>query len=116
MLNIHTIDASGKKLGRVASEVAVLLMGKNLADFNRNEIPNVKVNIVNSSKAEISEKKKNEKIYNSYSGYPGGLKQRTMKNVIGRAGFSKLFEDAVYGMLPCNKLRDKMMKNLIITE
>ena len=57
----HTIDATGKKVGRVATTVAGLLMGKNLADFKRNAIPNVVVEITNVSKASISDKKMEQK-------------------------------------------------------
>ncbi|MDQ5969127.1 MAG: large subunit ribosomal protein, partial [Patescibacteria group bacterium] len=54
--------------------------------------------------------------YSRYSGYPGGLRQPTMEQVIAKKGYSELFREAVSGMLPKNKLRAKMMKNLIVTE
>lgn len=114
--NEHTIDAKGKKLGRIASEAAVLLMGKNDPNFQKNQVANNKVTITNASLASISEKKKGEKIYKSFSGYPGGLKERTMSRVIDKKGYSELFVKAIYGMLPANKLRAKMMKNLTVSE
>jgi large subunit ribosomal protein L13 len=110
----HTINAEGKSLGRVASEVAVLLMGKNTTKFARNVAPDVKVTIINANKVDVSVKKMNSKIYKNYSGYPGGLKESTMKKVVGDKGFQEIFRKAVYGMLPINKLRPVMIKNLTI--
>ena len=112
----HTIDAQGQSLGRVASRAASLLMGKNTTDFARNTSPKVKVTITNASKANISTKKMSDKLYKLYSGYPGGLKQSKMAKVVGDKGFKEVFRKAVYGMLPINKLRPIMIKNLIITE
>ncbi len=113
---IHTIDAKGKKLGRIATQAAVFLMGKDTPAYRRNEEPNVKVHIINTSKAALTEKKQDEKLYRRYSGYPGGLKTKSLKQVTHKKGFKQIFEDAIYGMLPTNKLRPRMMKNLIITE
>ena len=112
----HTIDAKGKKLGRVASEAATLLMGKDTPAFQRNEVPNNQVEIINVSKADVSEKKKEEVLYNSFSGFAGGLKQLTMKRVIEKQGMREIFWRAVYGMLPRNKLRAIMIKHLTISE
>jgi large subunit ribosomal protein L13 len=112
----YTIDAENKKVGRVATEAAVLLMGKNLTDYARNKIPKITVEIKNTSKVIIDDKKLTQKTYSRYSGYPGGLKQPTMEQVIAKKGYSELFKEAVSGMLPKNKLRSKMMNNLIITE
>ena len=112
----HVIDAQNKKIGRVATEAAVLLMGKNLLTFARNTVPDVKVEIKNTSKALIDEKKKLQKTYSRYSGYPGGLKKSTMAEIIAKKGYGQLFREAVSGMLPKNKLRQKMMNNLIVNE
>jgi large subunit ribosomal protein L13 len=114
--NTHSVDATDRTLGRVASEVAKLLMGKDSATFERNEVSKNKVNLINVSKAKIDPKKFRAKTYLSYSGYPGGLKERTMERVIEKKGYSEVFRKAVYGMLPINKLRDKMIKNLTISE
>ncbi len=116
MNNTHTVDATDRTLGRVSSEVAKLLMGKDSATFERNEVSKNKVTLINVSKAKIDPKKFREKIYLSYSGYPGGLKERTMERMIEKKGYSEVFKKAVYGMLPINKLRDKMIKNLTIVE
>jgi len=113
---IYTIDAEGRALGRVATEAAVLLMGKNLPSFARNIAPNVEVNINNASKIKTTPQKLEDKIYQRYSGYPGGRKERTMQQVIDKKGYEEIFKKAVRGMLPSNKLRPVMLKNLIITD
>jgi large subunit ribosomal protein L13 len=112
----YELDAQNKKLGRLASQAAVILMGKNRADFVRNAIPTLKLKIVNASKLSVTNKKLDEKIYKNYSGYPGGLRERTMKKVVADKGMKETLRIAIRGMLPKNKLRDQMMKNLIITE
>ena len=112
----HIIDAENKRIGRVATEAAVYLMGKNTPTFKRNAIPQVTVEIKNTSKALIDEKKRSQNTYSRYSGYPGGLRQPTMEQVITKHGYSELFKEAVKGMLPKNKLRSKMMNNLKISE
>lgn len=112
----HTIDAKNKKLGRVASQAAVLLMGKNTPEFAKNTVADVKVHITNASKLDINAKKIAEKEYASYSGYPGGLKFNQAKMLIEKKGTGELLKKAVYGMLPTNKLRARMIKSLIISE
>lgn len=112
----YQIDAQGKKLGRIASEAASLLMGKNRTDFVRNTAPEVKVKIVNAGKLSVTNKKMEQKTYKNYSGFPGGLKERTMKKVVFDKGMKEAMRIAIRGMLPKNKLRDRMMKNLIIMD
>lgn len=112
----YEIDAQNKKLGRLASEVATILMGKNRADFVRNAIPDVKIKISNAGKIFVTNKKMSDKVYKRYSGYPGGLKEKSMKKVVSDKGMGEALRIAVKGMLPKNKLRDKMMQNLIIKE
>lgn len=112
----HIIDAQNKKLGRIASQAASLLMGKNRTDFVRNAIPEVKVVIQNTGKLSVTNKKMEQKFYKTYSGYPGGLKETSMKKVKADKGLKEAMRIAVKGMLPKNKLRDRMMKNLTIME
>jgi large subunit ribosomal protein L13 len=112
----YTLDATNKKIGRLASEAASLLMGKNTTVYARNVVPAVEVEIINASKATIPASKLEQKKYTTYSGYPGGLKETAMKRMIERKGHSELFRIAVYGMLPINKLRSRMIKNLKISE
>ena len=104
----HIIDAQNKKIGRVATEAASILMGKNTPLFSKNVAPKVK--------ADISAQRKNDKYYKNYSGYPGGQRIRTMSKVIEDKGYSEIFRLAVKGMLPDNKLKAKMMANLTIKE
>lgn len=110
----YTIDAKGRVPGRVATEVAVILMGKNKADFARNRIPEVEVEVMNTDALKFDAKKLRDKIYFHHSGYPGGLKKETQGKVIEKKGSGEVLRRAVYGMLPKNKLRDQMMKNLVI--
>ncbi len=110
------IDAEGKVLGRIAGAVAKELMGKNRTDYAPNKVPQTSVTIINASKTNMTEKRMLETMHEKYSGYPGGLSKKSNKNIIGAKGFAELYRLAVYSMLPANKLRALMMKNLKITE
>lgn len=110
---IYTIDAKDKSLGRIASETALLLRGKNTAGFSPNKLSSNKVKVINLEKAHIGEKKLKQKKYKSFSGYPGGLKELSMEKVLEKKGIDFLFKKAVRGMLPKNRLQNEMMKNLI---
>ncbi len=112
----HTIDATGKSLGRLATEVATLLMGKNTPEFVRNSAPHVLVTVTNASKLKVAPQKLLEKTYKRYSGYPGGLKEETMAKVVEKKGYREVVATAVKGMLPDNKLKKDMMKHLTVTE
>lgn len=112
----YTIDATNKSLGRLATEVATLLMGKNSPEFARNIVPNHMVTVINASKIKVDPRKMLEKTYNSFSGYPGGLKQSTMAHVTTTKGYAEVVSLAIKGMLPQNKLKSDMMKHLTITE
>jgi large subunit ribosomal protein L13 len=113
---IKTVDASGKTLGRLASEIAVFLMGKNSPAFKRNVYSGFPVKVLNASKIRITSKKLEDISHSRYSGIPGGL--RVMKGVetVEKKGFKELVKLAVFRMLPGNKLRRDMMKNLTIEE
>lgn len=112
----HTIDATNKSLGRLATEVATLLMGKNSPLFTRNVVSNTTVTVTNASKLKVDEKKKIEKTYSRYSGYPGGLNKSTLAHVVSKKGYAEIVHLAVKGMLPDNKLKKEMMKHLTVTE
>lgn len=116
MRNTHTINAEAKKIGRIASEAAKILMGKNSTAYQPNVVADVEVRVTNAGKADISEKKKEEKIYRHYTGFPGGLIDTPLKRLIEKKGVSEAIRVAVKGMLPKNKLQAKMMKNLVVTE
>lgn len=111
-----TIDAAGKSLGRVAAEAAKALMGKTSADYTPHICSNVNVVISNASKLRITEKKRLQKIYTRYSGYPGGLKKESLGSLIGRSGVSAALKKAVKGMLPRNTMLVARLKNLQVTE
>lgn len=107
----HTIDASGKILGRLAGEIATILMGKKKPQF----VPYLDMGdfvvVTNASKVQVTGKKSKDKVYVSHSGYPGGLKQETFeKKIVRRPGY--VIEHAVKGMLPHNRLGKQMIKKL----
>ncbi|MDE2399884.1 MAG: uL13 family ribosomal protein [Patescibacteria group bacterium] len=113
---IKTIDASGRTLGRVASEVAINLLGKTKATFERNVYSGVPVKVINASKIRITPKKL-ESIYHArYSGIPGGLRILKGTETKEKKGMRELVRLATYHMLPGNKLRRTMMKNLTVEE
>ena len=111
-----TIDASGRTIGRVASEVALALMGKDEATFERHKITGGTVTIVNAGKIKIDPRKLDTVKYAQYSGYPGGLRYETLAQVLEKKGIEEVLRRAVYGMLPGNKLRSEIMKKLTVTE
>ncbi len=112
----YTIDAENKSMGRIASQVAVLLRGKNSPDFAPHIKPSNKVTIINASKTKLTGKKFTDKVYLRHSGYPGGQKSETLEDVVTKKGYEEVFRKAIYGMLPDNRLRKIMMNNLIIKE
>jgi len=112
----YTIDAQGKKLGRIASEAAAHLMGKHSASFARNTVCADKVEVTNISKADISANKKIKDKYVTYTGHRGGLNSESLGQLIARRGMSEVFRRAITRMLPPNKLRDLRLKNLTIKE
>lgn len=109
-------DATGQSLGRLASKVAKKLMGKHRVDFTRREVADVEVTVKNASKLNISDNKLDSKTYDRHSGWPGGRKEEVARDVVEKKGYSELIRRAVFGMLPDNKLRDRMMKSLEIQE
>lgn len=115
-MDTHTIDATNKRLGRLASEISVILMGKHLPDFVRNKPGTATVVITNALMLDIPPKKLKEKMYVRYSGYPRGLKERSMEKVIGKFEIKTVIEKAVYRMLPPNRLRRNRMQRLVIKE
>jgi large subunit ribosomal protein L13 len=112
----HIIDAEDKAIGRVAGQAAILLMGKDSAAYSRQKSPSSQIEIINASKLKINEKKLENKKYKRFSGYPSGLREEKLGHLLERRGSAKIMRMAIYGMLPKNKLRDRMMKNLTIKE
>lgn len=111
----YTIDASGRSLGRVASDAAQALLGKKSAQYVKNFVLPVTVEIVNASKLKISEKREAETTYIRYTGYPGGLRSQTMAELKAKKGLEEVVRTTVDGMIPRNKLRKERMKRLSIT-
>ena len=107
----HTVDAKDQILGRLATQVASLLRGKQRTDFAPNKDIGDVVVIKNVDKIKVTGKKYTDKIYYRHTGYMGGLKEATYKKVFERDP-SEVLKKAVYGMLPKNKLRDKQIKRL----
>lgn len=108
-----TIDASGKILGRLAGEIAKILMGKNKPNFVTYLDMGDFVEVTNAGKVKVTGKKTKDKIYTSHSGYPGGLKQESFEKMIIRRP-EYVIEHAVKGMLPHNRLGRMIIKKLKI--
>ena len=109
----HVIDANDKILGRLATEIAKLLMGKQKPLFARNMDVGDFVVVINAEKIKVTGKKMTQKMYYRHSGYPGGLKTTSMERVMEKHP-TRIIEHAVKGMLPQNRLKAKMMKRLKI--
>ncbi len=107
----HTIDASGKILGRLATEVTAILMGKNKPQFVPYLDTGDFVVVTNASKVKVTGKKMKDKLYTRHSGYPGGLKQETFDKMINKKP-EYIIEHAVKGMLPHNRLGSQVIKKL----
>jgi len=110
----HTIDATGKSLGRLATQVANLLRGKTKVGFVPYRDDGDFVVVENISRMAITGKKKNQKIYFNFTGFIGGMKKLTMEKLIEKKGVGEVFKKAVGGMLPKNKLKPGMLKRLIV--
>ena len=110
------VDASGRTLGRVASEVAMSLMGKTKATFERNVYSGLPVKVINASKLRITAKKLEEIYHTRYSGIPGGLRILKGTETAEKKGLKELIKLATFQMLPDNKLRREMMKHLNIQD
>lgn len=109
----HKLDATGKAPGRLAGEIARLLRGKNKPSFQPNIDAGDFVHVSNAKFMKFTGKKLEQKIYYHHSGYPGGLKEKKMKDVFENNP-GEVLKKAVYNMLPKNKLRSGMIKRLII--
>ncbi len=112
----HKINAAGKKLGRISSEAAKVLLGKHSAQFENNKVADVKVIIENAGKLDFSDRKKVGEVRKRYSGYPGGQKVESLGAFLGRKGGKGALQLAVKRMLPNNRLLTGRLKNLIISE
>ena len=109
----YVIDAEGKNLGRLSSEVAKILRGKNKPEFTPNVDVGDYVIIVNAEKIKVTGKKLDQKIYYSHSEYVGGMKETTLKEMLAKKP-EKVIELAVKGMLPKGPLGRSMIKKLFV--
>lgn len=107
------VDLKDKNLGRTATEVAKMLMGKGKPYFVRNLDVGDYVVVINAKHVLVTGKKEQQKKYYRYSGYPGGLRTETLQELRKRKP-EEILLHAVKGMLPQNKLRDKMLKRLFV--
>ena len=105
------IDARQKNVGRLAAEIAVILMGKNKTSYNKNLDSGDYVIVINASEVEISGNKRSQKKYYHHSGYHGGLREQTFDDLM-RLYPDRVITSAVKGMLPKNKLGRKIIKKL----
>ena len=107
----HVVDVKGKTLGRVATQIAVMLMGKKKPYFVRNLDCGDHVVVINAKEVTVTGNKEKDKKYYRHSGYPGGFKSETLSELRARKP-EEIIKEAVKGMLPQNKLRDRMLKRL----
>jgi len=107
------IDATDKILGRLASEIASILQGKNSPSFAPYKEGDTAVVVLNSDKLKISGKKMEQKKYYHHTGWPGGIKEEPLKKLFKKDS-REVLKKAVWGMLPKNKLRARRIKRLKI--
>ncbi len=109
----HLFDVQNKTLGRVASEIATVLMGKSKPYFVSNLDCGDYVVVINAEKIKVTGKKELQKKYSRHSGYPGGYREETLMELRHRNP-TDIIRFAVLGMLPQNKLQDRMLTRLFI--
>ncbi len=109
----HKIDATDKILGRLATEVALLLRGKKKPSFDPARPIYQRVVVINTDKIRVTGKKLEQKLYRRHSGYPGALKEEKLKDLMRRDS-RRVVEQAVSGMLPKNRSRKNFLRNLVL--
>ncbi len=107
----YLIDAEGKTLGRLASEIAKILRGKHKPIYSPHLDCGDYVIVINAEKIRVTGRKLDQKIYYRHSGYPGGLKSITLREQLAKHP-ERVIKAAVKGMLPKNRLGRKMLKKL----
>ena len=107
----HHLDAEGHVLGRIATEIATVLMGKHRPEYTPHVDCGDFIVVTNCEKIVLTGRKAEQKVKTTYSGYPGGLKSRTYADLLERRP-ERLMEDAVRRMLPKNRLGRQMLKKL----
>ena len=109
----HLIDVKDKVLGRIATDIALALMGKSKPYFVRNLDCGDFIVVVNAKYVATTGKKEKQKLYGNFSGFPGGLKQKALWQMRAEKP-TEIIRHAVWGMLPKNKLQDPLITRLYI--
>ena len=109
--NWYLIDAEGKILGRLATEIASILRGKNKVIFDQSQDLGDYVIVINAEKVKVTGKKQEQKLYRHHTNYPGSLKEIKYEEMLQKKP-EMIIEKAVKGMLPRNKLSRSMIKKL----
>lgn len=107
------VDAAGKTVGRLATQIATLLRGKHKPDFTPNQLGGDFVIVLNADKVVFSGNKLDQKVYTRYSGYQGGLKSVTAREMLTKHP-ERVIKRAVWGMVPKNRLGRRMIRRLKI--
>jgi len=110
---LYKLDATGQSVGRLATQIAIILRGKNKPEFEPHLDRGDIVEVSNINKLKFTGKKIEQKKYYHYSGYQGGLKETKIKELF-KKNPGEILKRAVRGMLPANKLRRNMIKRLIV--
>lgn len=111
------VDATDQILGRMCTKVAKLLRGKYKPEFTPHVDCGDNVIIINADKIQLTGKKMTDRVYLSYTGYPGGQRETTPASILAKPnGAERLIRKVVKGMLPKNKLSDRLITNLYIYE
>lgn len=109
----HLFDANNKVLGRLSTEIAKVLSGKNKVDYTPHIDSGETVVVINAQNVKVTGNKENDKKYYSYSGYHGGITEKTVKE-LREENAGEIIRKSVVGMLPKNKLGSQMQKRLFI--
>ena len=113
----YVVDAADYTLGRLASQVAAVLRGKNKPTYTPFIDCGDNVIVINAAQVKLTGKKWTDRVYYSYTGYPGGQRENTPASIMAKPnGADKLVRRVVQGMLPKNKLGAKLLGNLYIYE
>lgn len=107
----YVIDADGKTLGRMASEIALRLRGKHKAEFTPHVDTGDYIVVINAGKVRVTGNKPQQKIYYRHTGYPGGIREESLEKLLARKP-ERVIEIAVKGMLPHNPLGRAMLRKL----
>lgn len=111
--NWYVVDGTNQTVGRMCSRIAAVLRGKNKASYTPHVDTGDFIIVINADKVVFTGNKLEEKLYDNFTGYPGGLKQETAKNLLTRRP-EAVVERGVKGMLPKNRLGRKMYKKLFV--